>query len=122
MLWPSTFFYGVIQNSIYIDRIISEFSSKSISAVQPVVTDILRTGIYQILFLQKVPDSAAVNEAVKMCRSKYSYARGFVNALLRRVCREKEHLPEKKKIYNREMEEKRSLKYQTKAKTKITDR
>ena len=35
---------------------------------------------------------------------------------------EKEHLPEKKKIYNREMEEKRSLKYQTKAKTKITDR
>lgn len=34
----------------------------------------------------------------------------------------KEHLPEKKKIYNREMEEKRSLKYQTKAKTKITDR
>ena len=87
-------FYGVIQNSIYIDRIISEFSSKSISAVQPVVTDILRTGIYQILFLQKVPDSAAVNEAVKMCRGKYSYARGFVNALLRRVCREKERLPE----------------------------
>ena len=36
--------------------------------------------------------------------------------------KEKEHLPEKKKIYNREMEEKRSLKYQTKAKTKITDR
>lgn len=86
-------FYGTIQNLIYIDRIISEFASKSASAIQPSVMDILRTGVYQILFLQKVPDSAAVNEAVKMCRGKYSYAKGFVNALLRRVSREKDSLP-----------------------------
>ena len=77
---------GVMQNTTYCDFITSKYSSFDIKKIHPVVLDILRISIYQILFLTKIPYSAAVNEGVMLAK-KHSNPRaaGFINAVLRKV-------------------------------------
>ncbi len=85
--------YGVLQNRMLLDHYIQQVLTGSISKLQPVVLDILRIGMYQILFLDKVPVSAAVNEAVEQGK-KYANrsAAGLINGVLRHAVREKDHL------------------------------
>ena len=83
--------YGVIQNRILLDFYIDSFSS--IKKINPKIRDILRIGIYQLLYLDRIPVSAAVNEAVKAARADNAKAAGFVNALLRKIANSKEDLP-----------------------------
>lgn len=80
--------YGVIKNKEYLDFTITKLSSLKFNKLSKWVVNILRLGIYQIAFLDKVPQSAAVNESVKLAK-KYSHnaSAGFVNAVLRNVCR-----------------------------------
>lgn len=85
-------FYGVIEKSITIDYFIEKYTSKKISRLDDAVLIILRMGIFEILFFS-TPDSAAVNEAVKLATRFASRAKGFINAVLRKVCTEKECLP-----------------------------
>lgn len=89
--------YGVLQNRILLDYYIQQFLTGSMKKLQPVVLDILRLGMYQILFLDKVPASAAVNEAVEQGK-KYANrsASGLINGVLRHAVREKDsvQLPE----------------------------
>lgn len=83
---------GVMQNSTLCDFYIDSFSS---SKIEPKVRDILRCGVYQILFMDRIPDNAAVNEAVEQAKSLgFSRASGFVNAVLRKIAGSREHLPE----------------------------
>ncbi len=85
-------FYGVLQNMALCDHYIDAFTS---GRLEPKVRDILRLGAYQLLFMDKIPASAAVNEAVSACRALgYGRAAGLVNAVLRRLDRERENLPE----------------------------
>ena len=85
-------FYGVLQNMALCDHYIDAFTS---GRLEPKVRDILRLGAYQLLFMDKIPASAAVNEAVSACRALgYGRAAGLVNAVLRRLDRERETLPE----------------------------
>lgn len=85
--------YGVLQNRMLLDEWISRFLKGKITDLQPIVTDILRLAVYQLRFLDRVPDSAAVNEAVKQSR-KYANARaaGLVNAVLRNMLRNPDRL------------------------------
>lgn len=85
--------YGVIENRLYLDYIISKLSSVKIKKIQPAILDILRMGVYQIAFMEKIPDRAAVNEAVNLSK-KYGHKRvtGFVNGILRNFSRNKEKL------------------------------
>lgn len=84
--------YGVLQNLYRIDFVISKFSSIPIKKIQPQVLHALRIGIYQILFLDKIPDSAAVNETVKLVRKTgNARAAGFTNAVLRNLIRADYH-------------------------------
>lgn len=85
--------YGVLQNRILLDYDISQFLNCPIQKLQPVVLDILRLGMYQLLFLDKIPVSAAVNEAVEQGK-KYANrsAAGLINGVLRRVVREKDQI------------------------------
>ncbi len=83
--------YGVIQNRMLLDFYIELFSS--VKRINPKIRDILRIGIYQILYLDRIPVSAAVNEAVKAARADNPKAAGFVNAILRRIADSKEDLP-----------------------------
>lgn len=88
--------FGTVSNKITIDYYLSHFI-KSKSKVSPYVLNILRLGVYQLKFTDKIPPSAAVNESVKLCE-KYAHPsqKGFVNAVLRNVERaEKIEFPDK---------------------------
>ncbi len=88
-------FLGVLQNSNYCDYCIGVYCSRKIDSLQPKLLNILRLGAYQLLFLDKIPASAAVNESVTLCRSNgFSRAAGLVNAVLRRLAENRDHLPE----------------------------
>lgn len=77
--------YGITSWKLTIDVIIQKYSKINLKKISPWAINILRLGIYQIIFLDKVPKSAAVNESVNLAK-KYAYkSTGFVNAILRRV-------------------------------------
>ncbi|MCF0120923.1 MAG: 16S rRNA (cytosine(967)-C(5))-methyltransferase RsmB, partial [Oscillospiraceae bacterium] len=78
--------FGVLQNMYLIDSAIARFSSVKPAKMEPRVLDILRISAYQLMFLDRIPASAAVNEAVKLTK-KYSNPRasGLVNAVLRKI-------------------------------------
>ena len=86
--------YGVLQNQLLIDFYISRFLKGKLRDLQPVVLDILRLGVYQLTMTDKIPPSAAVNEAVEQGK-KYANARaaGLINGMLRAISRA-ETLPE----------------------------
>ena len=80
---------GTVERRITLDHVIDRFSNVKSSKLKPVIRNILRMGIYQILFLDSVPAHAAINEAVKLTRKKHmGTLSGFVNAVLRSVERE----------------------------------
>ena len=86
--------YGVMQNELLLDYYLSAYCTQKLDHLQPPLADILRIGAYQILFLDKVPDHAAVSESVELCRTNgRSAASGLVNAVLRKVAQNKENLP-----------------------------
>ena len=89
--------YGVLQKQSLLDYYISCFSSVKLPKITPIVLDAMRMAVYQILFLDKIPDSAAVNESVDLIK-KYgqSKASGFANGVLRTIVRQKDNLPEVK--------------------------
>lgn len=83
--------YGVLENQIRIDHALKGFIAHQVK--EPAQTDILRMGAYQILFLDRVPDRAAVDEAVKLTRAiGMESSTGFVNAVLRNLARQKDEL------------------------------
>ncbi len=81
--------YGVLQNRLLLDYYLGQLLRCRIRDLQPVVLDILRLGLYQILFLDKIPPSAAVNEAVEQGK-RYANARaaGLINGVLRSAIRQ----------------------------------
>lgn len=86
--------YGVLQNRMLLDHYLQHLVTGGMQKLQPVVLDILRLGLYQLLFLDKVPVSAAVNEAVEQGK-RYANKRaaGLINGVLRNAIRSKDNLP-----------------------------
>ena len=78
-------FYGVIEHRITLDYIIDSLSALPPSSIEERVRMILRQGLCQLLYFDRVPDHAAINEAVELCPRR---SKGFVNALLRSFCRQ----------------------------------
>lgn len=77
-----------------LDWLIGRMSSRPLESVSPVVLDILRIALYQILYMDRVPESAAVNEAVKQAKARgLGYAAPFVNGFLRNFCRSHRQIP-----------------------------
>ena len=88
--------YGVLQNRALLDHYIDKFLTGR-KRLQPALRDILRMAVYQIMFLDRVPDSAAVNEAVKQAKKQFSQREaGLVNGVLRNLIRGKESLEQPK--------------------------
>ncbi|NMB08793.1 MAG: transcription antitermination factor NusB, partial [Tissierellia bacterium] len=85
--------YGVLENKKYIDYIISQVSSIRIEKIQSLTLEILRMGVYQVIFMDRIPDRAAVNETVNLSK-KYGHKGivGFVNGVLRNISKNKEKL------------------------------
>lgn len=79
---------GTLENMIQIDYIIERFSTVSVADMKPVIRTILRMSVYQLKFMDSVPDSAVCNEGVKLAQRKGFYSlKGFVNGVLRSVAR-----------------------------------
>lgn len=93
--------YGVLQNRLLLDEYLKELSSLPLEKLNLAVLEILRLGGYQILFMDQIPVRAAVDEAVKLTktRTKNPKTAGFVNAVLRNLDRRREEL-------SRQLEEK----------------
>ena len=82
-------FYGVLERKITIDFILNKFLKKPIAKTPPYTSAVLRSGAYQMLYMNKIPDSAVVNESVKLIKkSKERGNVGRVNAVLRNLCNE----------------------------------
>ena len=90
----TTLVYGVIERKVTLDYLIDRLSDRPAAQIDPQVRGILRLGLYQLRYLDRIPPHAAINESVSLATRKTS---GFINALLRsylRRCRELK-LPQK---------------------------
>lgn len=85
--------YGVIERRITLDWVLEKQMKQPLKKCHATVRAVLRAGAYQLLYMAKIPSSAAVNEAVSQTkRMKQAHASGFVNGVLRAVDREGERL------------------------------
>jgi len=84
----SALVYGVLERQITLDYIIKQYSKIPLRKIESRTKIILRMGLYQLLFMDKVPASAAVNESVNLAkRQKLQKSAGFINGILRSVTR-----------------------------------
>ena len=82
---------GTIEYLLTIDAVIDQCSKTKVKKMKPVIRTILRMSVYQILKMDRIPDSAVCDEAVKLAvKRKFHGLKGFVNGVLRTVAREKE--------------------------------
>ena len=81
--------YGVLTWKITLDEIIQRYSLIKLKKISDWILNILRIGIYQITFLDKIPESAAVNESVNLAkRYGHEASARFVNAVLRKISKD----------------------------------
>lgn len=93
--FASALVYGTCERLITLDYELEKHLSKPIGKLKPQVLAILRLGAYQLLFADSVPDSAAVNESVKLAKNNgCSYASGLINAVLRKISKSGLQLPD----------------------------
>ena len=93
--------YGVVRRKLTLDYIISKYSKVKVKKLSKYVLLILRMGVYQLYFTDKIPESAAVNESVRLAKKYAGKSSGFVNGILHSVIRGKETLEyPKEKIEN----------------------
>lgn len=82
---------GTVEKQISIDKAINRYSKLDAAKLKPVIRTLLRMSIYQILYLDRVPDSAVCNEAVKLAKKRgFKTLSGYVNGVLRNVCKNKD--------------------------------
>lgn len=91
---------GTIEKRLYLDYIIDGYSKTPVKKMKPVIMLLLEISVYQLFFMDRVPDSAAINEAVKLAKKRgLTGLSGFVNGVLRNIARNKESIvfPDKNK-------------------------
>ena len=91
---------GTIEKRLYLDFIIDGYSKTPVKKMKPIIMLLLEMVVYQLFFMDRVPDSAAINEAIKLAKKRgLTGLSGFVNGVLRNIARNKENiaLPDKNK-------------------------
>ena len=87
-------FYGVLDRKITLDFVISKYSKLPIKKISSLTIEAIRIALFQLMFMEKIPESAAVNESVNIIKvSKEGRNSGFVNAVLRNYLRNPIELP-----------------------------
>lgn len=85
---------GCVERRIELDYILDEYSTVPVKKMKPTIRCLMRMGVYQILYMDSVPDSAACNEAVKLAgKRKFVNLKGFVNGVLRKIAAQKDNIP-----------------------------
>lgn len=82
--------YGVLRNRLYLEYLVDKHATMPVGKIEPKVLEIILIGAFQLLFLDKVPDHAAVNESVRLAPKR---AAGFTNAILRKIAQYEGHPP-----------------------------
>ena len=91
---------GTIEYQLQLDYMLNQFSKVKVRKMKPAIRCILRSAVYQMKYMDAVPDSAACNEAVKLAERKgFRNLKGFVNGVLRTISRNMENItwPDEKK-------------------------
>lgn len=84
---------GTVERRIQIDHILDQFSKVPVVRMKPLIRELLRMSVYQILFMEHIPDAAVCNEAVRLAKKrKFQSLQGYVNGVLRAVVRGKENI------------------------------
>lgn len=88
--------YGVLRQRDHLDRLLAELCSRPLNQMKPFVYQALSTGLYQLMFLDRIPPSATVNETVKAVQEAGlpKQVQGFVNGVLRQSLRLRARLPD----------------------------
>ena len=87
--------FGVMKNRLFLDNIIANISSIKLKKLSVWIINILRMGIFELRFLDRIPESATVNECVRLARRYgHSASGGFVNAVLRKAASSGDFLPQ----------------------------
>lgn len=92
--------YGVLENKLLLNYYIETLTKRKLEKTESQVIILLQMGMYQIDFLDKVPNSAAVNEAVNLAKEINPRAKGFVNGVLRNFIRQIDKITINKKKFN----------------------
>lgn len=93
---------GTIERRIQIDYVLGQFSKVPVKKMKPLIRELLRMSVYQILFMDNIPDAAVCDEAVKLAKRRgFQSLQGYVNGVLRTVVRQKEQIvyPDKQTSY-----------------------
>ncbi|MBQ7775996.1 MAG: 16S rRNA (cytosine(967)-C(5))-methyltransferase RsmB [Lachnospiraceae bacterium] len=91
---------GCIERKIELDFYLNQYSTVPVNKMKPLIRCLMRMGVYQIIYMDSIPDSAACNEAVKLAaKRKFTNLKGFVNGVLRKIAANKTALvmPDEKK-------------------------
>lgn len=84
---------GTIEHMLEMDFIINSFSKVKVKKMKPLIRNLLRMSVYQLKYMDAIPDAAVCNEAVKLAKKRgFGQLRGFVNGVLRNIAREVSHL------------------------------
>lgn len=92
---------GTIERMVYIDYILNHYSKVKVNKMKPMIRAVLRSSVYQLYFMDRIPESAVCNEAVKITAKRgFQNLKGFVNGVLRSIVRDgcKEILPKEEDI------------------------
>lgn len=94
---------GTLERLILIDYVLNQFSKVPVSKMKPLIRNLLRFSVYQLLFMDNVPDCAVCNEAVKLAGKRgFRSLSGYVNGVLRNIARNKDKItypdPKKDKV------------------------
>ena len=85
---------GTLERRLELDYYLNKVSSVPVGKMKPLIRELLRISLYQILYMDTVPDSAVCNEACKIAEKRgFGGLRGFVNGVLRNLARQKDNLP-----------------------------
>ena len=85
---------GCIERRIELDYYLNQYASVPVNKMKPLIRCLMRMGVYQILYMDSIPDAAACNEAVKLAvKRKFVNLKGFVNGVLRKIAANKENMP-----------------------------
>jgi len=86
--------YGILRNRLALDWLIDKFASRPVARIEPQLLNLLRLGVYQLVYLDKIPAHAAVGASVELAKKQFRPGvEKFVNAVLREAARSRNNLP-----------------------------
>ena len=79
---------GTIERRIQLDYVLDQYSKTPVTKMKPLIRELLRMSVYQLLFMEHIPAAAVCNEAVKLAKKRrFQSLQGFVNGVLRNIAR-----------------------------------